>query len=380
MMLFLTCMVLLTGYWLLISYYHLAWLNIPDFKTEVDKHTHTEKISIIIPARNEEATIAKCLQSILQQNYPRHLLEVIVVNDHSTDATAAMVEQHHHAGIILINLADTLKNQPGIIAFKKKAIETGIAAASGTLIVTTDADCSMHENWIGTIAAFRKTNHPAFIAAPVKIKHYNNILSVFQSMDFAILQGITGASVYKNIHSMCNGANLAYEKEAFYAVNGFAGIDNIASGDDMLLMRKITTQYPQRVHYLKSKDVIVDTAPAADWRAFFQQRIRWASKSGQYKDVRIVSVLLLVYLLNLNLLVLLIGSIFQPVWLLFFGVGVFYKTMIEWDFVKTVLKYFDNQKLLRFFPLFQPLHIVYTVIAGFLGSISKYEWKGRRVR
>lgn len=380
MMLFVTCMILLTGYWLLISYYHQAWLTIPEFNTEPGADHLTEKISVIVPARNEEANIGKCIQSLLQQNYPRQLLQIIVVNDHSTDNTALIVKQFRYEGIILINLADVLKNEPGFVAFKKKAIEAGIAVATGTLVVTTDADCTMDESWISSIAAFHKINNSAFIAAPVKIKHYNTIVSVFQSMDFAILQGITGASVFKNIHSMCNGANLAYEKAAFYAVNGFAGIDGIASGDDMLLMRKIKAHYPQRVHYLKSKAAIVDTEPAADWWAFFQQRIRWASKSGQYKDVRIISVLLLVYLLNLNLFILLVGCIFQPAWLLFFGVGVFYKTIIEWEFVKTVLKYFDNQKLMRFFPLFQPLHIVYTVLAGFLGGISKYEWKGRRVR
>ena len=63
-------------------------------------------------------------------------------------------------------------------------------------------------------------------------------------MDFMVLQGITGAAVYKKKMSMCNGANLAYEKKAFYEVNGFAGIDHIASGDDMLLMHKIWKQYP----------------------------------------------------------------------------------------------------------------------------------------
>ena len=60
---------------------------------------------------------------------------------------------------------------------------------------------------------------------------------------------------------MCNGANLAYEKKAFYEVNGFTGIDNIASGDDMLLMHKIYKQYPERVLFLKSTDAIVQTKP-----------------------------------------------------------------------------------------------------------------------
>ncbi len=67
-------------------------------------------------------------------------------------------------------------------------------------------------------------------------------------MDFMVLQGITGASVYKKIHSMCNGANLAYERKLFYEVDGFTGIDHIASGDDMLLMHKIAKNI--RIRYI----------------------------------------------------------------------------------------------------------------------------------
>jgi cellulose synthase/poly-beta-1,6-N-acetylglucosamine synthase-like glycosyltransferase len=113
-------------------------------------------------------------------------------------------------------------------------------------------------------------------------------------MDFMTLQGITGASVQKNILSMCNGANLAYEKEIFTRVNGFAGIDHIASGDDMLLMHKIWKQNPGKVHYLKSPDAIVTTQPMKTWNDFFDQRIRWASKATKYDDQRIIAVLFLV--------------------------------------------------------------------------------------
>lgn len=83
---------------------------------------------------------------------------------------------------------------------------------------------------------------------------------------------------------MCNGANLAYTKQAFEAVNGFHGIDGIASGDDMLLMHKIKQAFPAGISYLKSKDVIVQTAPMHSLSDFMNQRIRWASKSDKYND------------------------------------------------------------------------------------------------
>ncbi len=113
------------------------------------------------------------------------------------------------------------------------------------------------------------------------------------------LQGITAASVNKGFHSMCNGANLAYKKSMFQQVKGFAGIDNIASGDDMLLMHKIYKQDAAGVKFLLSQQVIVQTEAMKDWKSFFNQRIRWASKADSYQDKRIFWVLALVYCLNL---------------------------------------------------------------------------------
>ncbi|MCH5689775.1 hypothetical protein LWM68_39450 [Niabella sp. W65] len=82
------------------------------------------------------------------------------------------------------------------------------------------------------------------------------------------MQGITGASVAGKKHNMCNGANLAYKREVFYEVDGFKGIDNIASGDDMLLMHKIWKRYPNQIGYLKAKEAIVETEAAPTWKAF----------------------------------------------------------------------------------------------------------------
>ncbi|MBK8952492.1 MAG: glycosyltransferase [Chitinophagaceae bacterium] len=262
----------------LIVYYTRAWKMIALYKTNSTNPTTT--ISVIIPARNEEANIGALLQSLQQQNYPQHLFEVIVVNDHSTDNTAEIVRQFSPVKLLQLKEED-------INSYKKKAVETGIAAATGTLIVCTDADCVVPPGWLSAIASFKEENGSVFIAAPVVINNNSSVVQVFQAMDFMVLQGITGAAVSNNQLSMCNGANLAYEREAFYKVKGFEGIDAIASGDDMLLMHKMAKQYPGKVHYLKSTEAIVSTAAVPTWKAFFNQRIRWASKAGKYNDKRI---------------------------------------------------------------------------------------------
>lgn len=332
--------------------------------------------SVIVPARNEEENIGRLLESLASQRYPKHLFEIIVADDHSTDRTAEIVRTFD--GVQLVQLTEDKIN-----SYKKKAIETGIASAKNEWIVCTDADCIVPQDWLLTFSSFIAERKPVFVAAPVNLipgSSRRRTLYIFQALDFLTLQGITGASVHSKQHNMCNGANLAYRRDVFYEVGGFKGIDNIASGDDMLLMHKIWKYYPGGMGYIKSTKVIVETAAAATWKAFFNQRIRWASKATGYDDKRIFAVLLLVYLFNLSFLVLLIAGFADVRY--FYTLAVFWllKTMAELPFVSNVSRFFNRSHLLRYFFFFQPLHIAYTIIAGFLGSFGKYEWKGRRVK
>ena len=362
---------LLVIYSILILFYRDGWLEIKPF-TQTSQEPSI-KISVVIAARNEKENIGKLLASIEKQTYPNHLFEVIVVDDHSTDNTATVVNSFLFAKLINLQFDN-------INSYKKKAIETGIAAASGDLIVTTDADCIVQENWLKTIAAFKEKTNAVFIAAPVKMEYRSDLLQTFQTLDFLVLQGITAASVQKRIHNMCNGANLAYERKVFFEVNGFAGIDHIASGDDMLLMQKISQHFHGKISYLLSNETIVTTQAAKTWKEFFSQRIRWASKATNYNDIKIFGALFLVYFFNCALLALFIAGFWMHfLWLGFVGILII-KTFIEFLFIYPVAKFYNKLSLLKLFLLFQPLHILYTVIAGWLGVFGSFEWKGRRVK
>ncbi len=363
----------------LIIYYRQSWLQIPISNQQSAIANKQTFISVIIPARNEEENIRLCLESVTSQKYPEHLFEVIVVDDFSTDKTAETVNTFTGKNVTLISLKNFVE-EGGLNSYKKKAIEIAISKAKGELIITTDADCIVPDSWLQTFASFYEKHQPAFLAAPVAYHGENNFLQIFQSLDFMALQGITGASVFKKFHSMCNGANLAYEKRIFLEVGGFTGIDNIASGDDMLLMHKIFEHYPERVLFLKSPAAIVQTKPAATLKEFLNQRIRWASKADKYTNKKITSVLLLVYIFNVWILAIVILSIFYS-FLFFWFIGlIIVKTIVELFFLHPVTKFFKKEKLLWWFPLSQPFHIFYTIIAGWLGKFGSYKWKERKVK
>lgn len=379
MILALVTAVLLLIYCALIIRFGYLWRAIPLFYSRKDFYPST-KISVIVAARNEEKNIDACIQSLQQQDYPRDLLQIIVVDDESEDETFYKASSINDSRLLIVRSGEisssTIPQTPG----KKRAIATAIEYSTGSLIVTTDADCIPPVLWLKTIAAFYEEKRPAFIAAPVMYSSHNNFSAVFQALDFISLQGITAAGVHHGLLMMSNGANLAYEKKAYYDVGGFSGIDQLASGDDLLLMQKIAQKEKSRIVYCHAPEAIVPTQPAGSWTTFLQQRFRWASKARFYADAGVTWVLVLVYVVNFLLLVLLIVSfLFLKLFLVWVGL-VIIKTIIELLFMNPVARFFNQQALLSYFFPSQPLHIIYTVIAGFFGQVKRYEWKGRKVK
>jgi len=370
-------LILFVGYILLIAYYKRGWEECPTI-TPDENFRPAKTVTVIIPARNEQSNIGACISSLQQQSYPSSLLEIIIVDDHSTDDTSGVVKSFGLPNLRLISLAEFVSTD--LNSYKKKAIEIGIAQSSGEWIITTDADCTSDPNWISSMMAFQQDTSAELIAGPVKLLARQRFLEIFQALDFLTLQGITAAAVYRQLHIMCNGANLGYSRRAFQAVNGFENIDAIASGDDMLLMHKVQEKFPGKLFYLKSVSVVVTSLPARTWKNFWQQRIRWSSKADKYKDKNIFRILLLVYMFNLALFLLFVISIFNFDAIIVAFILLLCKTVIEFPFVNSVAKFFNEKRLMTYFVLMQPFHLVYVIVAGFLGKFGTYEWKGRKVK
>ncbi|MGB1207036.1 MAG: glycosyltransferase [Chitinophagales bacterium] len=366
----------------LIFTYILGWKRLKPYALTEEKQVATS-VAIIIPARNESERISACLQSIFHQNYPTDLLEIIVIDDYSTDGTAQIVEEWcgKMEHLRLIRLADELPKGARLNSYKKKAIEIAISKTQQQLIVTTDADCLMKPNWLCTLVNFYEEFRPKLMTAPVFFTKETSFFQRFQSLDFAGMMVSTGASVHLNLSNMCNGANLTYERAVFEEVGGFRGIDDIASGDDMLLMHKVWKKYPKKVRFVKSYEATVFSYAQKTVSDFAQQRIRWASKSTKYEDTRITFFLAAVYLFHISLLLNLLLSIFISTAflpLLIFSLSA--KMLTDFVFLAIGCQFFKRTKLLWLFLPAQLVHILYILIIGAWGNFGSYEWKGRQVK
>src|SRR5580698_10156754 len=145
-------------------FYQFGWLTLPESQSkEISGKT---KVSILIPARNEEKNIADVLQDILQQTYPAELIQIIVIDDHSADGTIKIAEEQSEK-IQVLRLETFLSPDEIIHSHKKKAIEIAVVRASGDLIITTDADCRMKNNWLESIVSFYEKTNCKMIVSPV---------------------------------------------------------------------------------------------------------------------------------------------------------------------------------------------------------------------
>ncbi len=351
-----------------------GWGRIPYF-TDQGK-TPSTFVSILIAARNEEGKIAKTILDILSQNYPAGLFELIVVDDHSTDRTAEIISGFSDRGVRLIKLNESEK----LNSYKKKAITEAISISKGELIVTTDADCRMNKSWLKTIVAYYESGDYNLISSPVTYFEEVNAFEEIQTLEFLFLIGLGAAGIGNRMPATCNGANLAYRKDVFLKLNGFKGIDDLASGDDELFLHKVASAFPGSIGFCKSKEAIVYTHAKENLKEFVQQRKRWASKSTRYKNKGIVFLGVAVWLFNLLFITNFVLGFFDPAfwWLGLMSLAL--KMISEAIFLFSVCSFAGRKKLLLYIPLSTILHIFYLVFIGIAGNSGKYNWKGRMVR
>jgi len=351
-----------------------GWQNIP-FYTPVSL-TPTTKLSVLIAARNEAESIHLTIEDIVHQNYPKELFELIVVDDHSTDDTSKVIERYADRGVKLIQLNES---KP-LNSYKKKAIAEAIKLANGELMVSTDADCRMGENWLLNIVGLYEEKNYNLISAPVVFHQEKSLFERLQTLEFLYLIGFGAAGIGNKMPSTCNGANLAYKKDVFLALDGFKGIDDLASGDDELFLHKVAHAFPGTIGFCKSFDACVYTHAKSNLKEFIQQRRRWASKSVKYKDKKIIGLAVCMWLFNLSLALNFVLAFFYPDFLKLVTIQFLIKFTAELFFLEPLTSFAKRKGLLINLTFLTFFHVVYLIYIGIMGNSGKYQWKGRLVK
>ncbi|NNC96396.1 MAG: DUF3307 domain-containing protein [Chitinophagales bacterium] len=338
------------------------------------------KVTVVISVRNEADDILNCLQHILTQDYPSEKMEIIVVDDYSTDDTCKLVESITDDRVKLIKLKDSPGNHSANTPNKKYALTAAIEIAKGKLIMVTDGDCVMDPQWIRTISSFYAEYEPGFIASPVHLNGPRSFLTNFQKLDMLSMTGVAAAAIQNNNPTLSNAANMAFERNLFLDSGGFGVHSNQPSGDDLFLMHKFQLETDREVMYCKSNEAAVTSKTVNTLKDFIEQRKRWVSKSTTYQKKSVTFTLLLAYLVNLSIVVsgifALLGSTSM---LIYFLAALFSKLFIDFTFLYPVSRFFKRSSILYLFLPIQVVHILYVVTIGILGMFFNYEWRGRTV-
>jgi cellulose synthase/poly-beta-1,6-N-acetylglucosamine synthase-like glycosyltransferase len=349
------------------------------FKTVKGTNEKLYSVSVIIAARNEEENIRYILDDLTKQNYPKHLYDISVADDHSSDRTVPVVREFckHHKNINLLTITDT----PAEYSPKKYVLECAVKSSKSEIILATDADCRVGPQWIRSMVSFF-TPDVGFVAGFSQLGRKNetqNLLERLQALDFMQLMGATVATYHLGHPLAASGQNMGYRREAFQQVGGYKKVAHRVSGDDILLMQLIRKFTHYRLRFATNPDAYATSKAHSTMKGLLNQRKRWAS-NGSFQiffNMPFFIYLVLVFLVNLNLFIGSLSAIalstdYQILLLCFL-----IKAVAEFVIAIRTSRYFNRADLLRYFPLWFFLQIPYVVISGFLGTFGKFTWKDR---
>lgn len=329
----------------------------------------TRMVSVLVPFRNEEQHLERLVEALGRQTHRN--FEVIFINDHSTDASLGVLNE-------LLSSA-SLNSQVlslTVTSGKKAAIGMGVSLAKGEVILTTDADCVFEKHWITRMTSPFISDSVLMISGPVKLIG-ESLFQRWQQMEFSVLIATGAAGIAWQQPSMANGANLAYRKSVFESVDGFDGVDVIASGDDELLMMKVQEKYPGSIGFVKEIGAMVSTEALVSWKDFRNQRLRWAGKWRFGKRRGTIMGALAVFVFNLSVLLLPVlaftGSLAWWQVLAF----VLIRLLAELGLILFLNLFFGNRMSVISFLLHQILYPFYAVYFGVAANFGNFQWKGR---
>ncbi len=351
----------------------MAWFAIGFIKLQYFRPTYdtTTALTIIICARNEEKTIGRCLTTILKQDYDLSQIQIILINDASTDSTVFQAESVLKKTKINYKII-TNPIQKG----KKASIAYAISLANYEVLVMRDADTFTTSTlWLQSISDFYKTTASDLIIAPVVIANNFGILWALQAIENNVLTVLNCGSAYFKKPFLCNGANLVFTKSIFEKVNGYTSHLKIASGDDVLFLEDVKKVNGVNINYLKSEQAIVYTYPAFSFKQLIQQKIRWASKFKHNKNRLNLLLALLSFSINLTWLFCLFYCFFVPQNGGFILIFVLFKLIIDILLLFLASRFVKNRGLSWFGLPVGLIYPMYACVVAVASVFIKPKWK-----
>jgi len=336
-------------------------------------------VTVVIAARNEEGDLPGCLASLSNQDYPAEDLEFIIVDDGSVDRTAEIVREHgaHDGRFKLHQLQKQTVSQPSRKRGRKpEALAAGIAQARGVIIAITDADCRPTREWVRTITS-QLRGDVVYAVGPVVERSDGTFFSSMRSLEILGLTGMAGGRIGAGRPLNSLGGNIAFRKDIFLRTGGF---DYAAvKSDEETMMHRIIDDGIGQVVFVPLRSARVVTTSPPTMKGFWNQRKRWGSMHGRFRNKGILVELSLLYL-ALLVPVAGLGSlvVYPSLWAWVAGFFVV-KAIIDWRMLRRCADMFGDPISPAVFLVAETFHTFYLIVISAVAQFSRYRWKDRTV-
>lgn len=327
-------------------------------------------VSIIICARNEEANIAACLRSVLGQAYDPHKIQLIVIDDGSSDKTRFLAEQILSSSSLSYQIIANTQQQG-----KKRSITRAMGLVIHEHIIVRDADTfTRSDRWLRTISDCFQSSGARLIIGPLTLTPDHGLLGLLQNTENQVLTVAACGSSFYRLPFLCSGANLMFTRRTFEDTQGYSSHLDLASGDDVFFLEEVRQLEDSRIVYLKSPEALVCTYPAGGLKALISQKVRWASKFRRTRNPLNFILAFLVFSVNLAWLICAF-SLSDPGLRTAALVFILFKWFIDFLLLFLASGFIKNKSLLWFSLPVSLMYPLYACVVGLAALFVKPRWK-----
>jgi cellulose synthase/poly-beta-1,6-N-acetylglucosamine synthase-like glycosyltransferase len=313
-------------------------------------NNYSPTVTVIVAAKNEEENIAGCIESLLKLDYPNELLEIMLVNDHSTDRTKEIMMKYVNANTVLkyIETGESIGKLKG----KTNALAVSIKQAKGEIIFTTDADIKVKPGWLREMLKYY--DEETGVVSSFSTIEPKNAYWGIQSFDWLYLLGIASSGDGLNHPISCLGNNMSYRMAAYNEVGGYENI-KFSVTEDFMLLQTIRNKTKWKSKFPANFLMMNETYPCKDLHELYRQKKRWG-KGGTDSHSAGMIVALIVWLGGMGLLFGWLAG-----WKIFLLYAIF-KMIIDAIYILPVVKEFRMWKVYLYLPLFELYMAVYMIV------------------
>lgn len=324
-------------------------------------------ISVVVAARNEAENILLCLESLNNLIYPEGKLEIIIIDDTSTDNTLKIAADFIH-GKKQFRIIHLQENEQSVLKGKVKAMSEGFKLTKGEIIITTDADCQVTPLWAKTIASYYTDS--IGVVNGFTSQKVEGAFTGMQAIDFIYLLFISSGTINLGKPVSCIGNNMSFRKKAYDDIGGFENLP-FSITEDFLLLNSIHKLGKYQTIYPLDKNSLVISKPAANLKELFRQKKRWAVGGI---DAPLLGLFLMSWAFLTNAFILLTPVFFSSVWIYL----VVFKISIDLFVLYPIHQRLGLQKNLKYFLIWEIYYMIYVVVLPLTVLFNKkVKWKDR---